>query len=78
MSDTIKIKGGTGNVPQLGDRELGYDKTNKILYIGHDGVGNVELCDPAKVERMNSRLIELSAKIDELTARIEELHPPEE
>ena len=78
MSDTIKIKGGTGDVPSLGDRELGYDKTNKILYIGHDGEGNVELCDPAKVERMYSIIIELSVAVDELKARINALHPPEE
>lgn len=42
MSDTIRIKGGNGNVPRLEDRELAYRKDEKALYIGTED-GNVGL-----------------------------------
>ena len=42
MSDTIRIKGGKGNVPRLEDRELAYHKDEKALYIGTED-GNVSL-----------------------------------
>ena len=40
MADSIKIKGGTGNVPKLADRELGYSKDAQALFIGTEK-GNV-------------------------------------
>lgn len=40
MSDTIRIKGGNGNVPRLEDRELAYSRDEQALYIGTDE-GNV-------------------------------------
>ena len=43
MADLIKIKGGNGNVPELQDKELGYRKDEKALYIGTDN-GNMRLC----------------------------------
>lgn len=43
MEDLIKIKGGSGNTPALQDRELGYNRSEKALYIGTPA-GNVRLC----------------------------------
>lgn len=43
MNDLMKIKGGSGKTPSLQDRELGYNKSEKALYIGTEG-GNVRLC----------------------------------
>lgn len=34
MADLIQIKGGSGTVPALQDRELAYSKDEKALYIG--------------------------------------------
>lgn len=53
MNDTIKIKGGIGETPELQDRELGYNREEKALYIGTPD-GNVKLCsadDIAELKR---------------------------
>lgn len=42
MADLIKIKGGSGTVPTLQDRELAYSKDEKALYIGTAN-GNVKI-----------------------------------
>lgn len=45
MADTIQIRAGNkANMPKLADRELGYVRDEKALYIGTAG-GNVKLCD---------------------------------
>ena len=66
MSDLIKIKGGTGNVPALQDREMAYSKDDKALYIGTNGTanGNVKLCDA----NWEARIQELEEKIQALTS----------
>ena len=65
MNDLIKIKGGKGNVPVLQDKELGYSRDEKALYIGTPK-GNEKLCsaDGAK------KITEHEEKIDELVQKI--------
>lgn len=53
MSDLIKIKGGTGDVPKLQSRELGYSKDKKALFIG-TADGNVKLCDAGQEDRIKT------------------------
>ena len=43
MDDLIKIKGGSGKTPTLQDKELGYNRDEKALYIGTPS-GNERLC----------------------------------
>lgn len=73
MADSIKIKGGAGDVPALQDRELAYSKTGKALYIGTDGTknGNVRLCGA-------NDITELRQLIDDIITRLEELEEPSE
>jgi hypothetical protein len=51
MADLIKIKGGSGEVPKLQERELAYSKDNKSLYIGTEG-GNEKVGDVAWEQRI--------------------------
>lgn len=45
MADTIQIRAGyKANMPKLTDRELGYVRDERALYIG-TATGNVKLCD---------------------------------
>lgn len=43
MNDLMKIKGGSGKTPTLQDKELGYNRDEKALYIGTPS-GNERLC----------------------------------
>lgn len=63
MDDTIKIKGGSGETPELQDRELGYNREEKALYIGTPD-GNVKLCSA-------DAIAELKQYIDERLAALE-------
>lgn len=65
MADLIKIKGGSGEVPELEDRELGYSRDEKALYIGTKN-GNERLCGADDIAT-------LQGKIDALTAKLEAL-----
>lgn len=93
MADLIRIKGGSGNVPTLQDRELAYRKETKELYIGTDN-GNVRLCgkddkellDTLKstVSGLQSTIATINATIDaikltiqDITTRLEALEPDE-
>ena len=71
MADLIKIKGGTGSVPALQDRELAYSKDEKALYIGTNNTtnGNVKVGDAG----WESRIQLLETKVQELEASISEL-----
>lgn len=42
MADLIKIKAGSGNTPALQDREVAYNRSEKVMYIGTPD-GNVKL-----------------------------------
>ena len=44
MADLIKIKGGSGTMPALQDRELAYQKDENALYIGTSN-GNKKIND---------------------------------
>ena len=70
MADLIKIKGGTGAVPTLQDRELGYSKDEKALYIGTAN-GNVRLCGADDISR-------LQALITDIYTRLKALEEPSE
>ena len=68
MADTIRIKGGNGDVPTLQDREIAYRKDEKALYIG-TGAGNIRLCgaDDKKnsddeIQGLNKRVAALESK----------------
>ena len=80
MADTIKIKGGDGDVPALQDREQAYSKTEKTLYIGTNGTkeGNVRLCGANDVSELDAKIEALGIRIDDITARLEALEPSEE
>ena len=68
MADLIRIKGGSGTVPTLQDRELAYSKTEQALYIGTEN-GNVRLT--------GVDLSEINARIDAIIARLDALTPSE-
>ncbi|MBQ7975963.1 MAG: hypothetical protein IJ300_09800 [Clostridia bacterium] len=68
MADIIRIKGGSGTVPTLQDRELAYSKTEKALYIGTES-GNERITGgDGSVD-----LSEINAQIADITARLEAL-----
>lgn len=65
MADLITIKGGSGNVPTLQDRELGYSKDEKALYIGTSN-GNVRLCGADDIGALNTLINNITARLDAL------------
>ena len=70
MADSIRIKGGTGSVPKLEDRELGYSKDEKALYIGTKD-GNVRLCGADDIDTVKAYIdglvAQINARIDTMT-----------
>lgn len=87
MADLIKIKGGSGDVPTLQDRELAIKKGDKELYCGIDGE-NVRLCGAndkvlldtlsATVGSLQATIATINSTIEDITARLEELKTPSE
>lgn len=78
MADLIRIKGGTGDVPDLQDRELAFKKDTKELYIGSDGE-KVRLCGAGDTAGgFDAVISEMNAKIDAITARLDRLEQPSE
>ena len=75
MADIIKIKGGSGAIPTLQDRELAYSKTEKALYIGTEN-GNVKLVTAMTDADVSDRLAQLSGQITNIIARLEALEHP--
>ena len=87
MADLIKIKGGNGAVPALQDRELGYSKTEKALYIGTEGenvllysANDTTRIDPlieevkgiqATLTAINSEIETINTAIEDITARLD-------
>ena len=69
MADSIKIKGGSGSVPTLQDREIAYSKDEKALYIGTEN-GNVRLCGADDISQ-------LTALINDIIARLDAIAPSE-
>ena len=76
MADLIRIKGGSGAVPTLQDRELAYSKDEQALYIGTAN-GNARLCGVNDILNMNTLLETINKRIDEITARLDALTPSE-
>ena len=78
MADLIRIKGGSGDVPTLQDRELAYSKDEKALYIGTEN-GNLRLFGAdnentaeinkikADIEAINAELASINARLDALS-----------
>lgn len=69
MADLIKIKGGSGNVPTLQDRELAYKKGEKALYIGTESE-NVRLCGAGDKADINSRIDLINTEINNHKANL--------
>lgn len=81
MADLIKIKAGSGEVPRLAERELGYRIDEKALYIGTSN-GNVKICDAKTltqiqglasktyvdglIEEINTKIAEINARLDSI------------
>lgn len=82
MADLIKIKGGSGDVPTLQDRELAIKKngSESELYCGIDGL-NVRLCGAndkvlldtlsATVSSLQTTIATINTTIKDITARLE-------
>lgn len=71
MADLIKIKGGTGAVPTLQDRELAYSRDEQALYIG-TASGNVRLCGVNDISNISTLLDAIGKRIDDIIARLDE------
>lgn len=65
MADLIKIKGGTGAVPTLQDREIAYHKDEKALYIGTAN-GNVRLCGADDISGIQALLTDINTRLKAL------------
>lgn len=73
MADLIRIKGGSGTVPTLQDRELAYSKTEQALYIGTPN-GNVRLTGGDGSVDLSA----INAQIADITARLKALEDASE
>lgn len=73
MADLIRIKGGSGNVPTLQDRELAYSKVEKALYIGTEN-GNVRLCSAEDVTEINAEINNINTEINNIKVVIAEIN----
>ncbi len=69
MQDLIRLKGGSGEVPDLQDREPAVHKKNKELYIGINGE-NVRMCGANDLTEINSKINEILSEISTLTTTI--------
>jgi hypothetical protein len=84
MADLIQIKGGSGTVPTLQDKELAYSRDEKALYIGTPD-GNVLVAKESwgtDIESLKSKPdYYTKAEVDELiagiTVRLDALTPSE-
>lgn len=88
MADLIQIKGGNGDPPPLQNRELGFSKDEKALYIGTNNTkaGNIRLCgadDKKSLEEYVNGLISdnisgVNKQIEEINKRLDALEAPSE
>ena len=80
MADVIKLKGGSGAVPPLADKEPAYSRTEKALYIGTPQ-GNVKVGDAnweTRIKSLETEILALRGKIDEINTRLDALDTPSE
>lgn len=63
MADVIRIKGGSGDVPTLQDREFAVKKDTKELYVGINGE-NIRLCGASDMEDIKKYIDGLIAEIN--------------
>ena len=89
MADLIQIKGGSGDVPILQDRELAIKKNGNEseLYCGIDGV-NVRLCGAGDkvlldalyttVNNLQATIATINSTIEDINTRLESLETPSE
>ena len=81
MADTITIKSGAlgsrGSMPRLAMDELGYRTDEKALYIGSNIV-NVRLCGANDVTELNAKIEALNGRLNDITARLDALETPSE
>ena len=76
MADLIRIKGGSGDIPILQERELAYRNDEKALYIGTNN-GNERLCGAGDINALSARIDAQSKLIEEIIARLDALTPSE-
>lgn len=76
MDDTIKIRGGRGETPELQDRELGYNRDKKELYIGTPDE-NVRLCGADDIAEVKKYIAELMVAVNDRLAALENTEEPE-
>lgn len=77
MADLIQIKGGNGDPPPLQNRELGFSKDEKALYIGTNNTtsGNIRLCGAEDIEKIKEYVNGLiSDNISGVNKQIEEIN----
>ena len=74
MSDLIRIKGGSGAVPELQSRELGYKQDEKALYIGTES-GNAKLCAVGDADKINGNTAKITALENALKTLTEQTIP---
>lgn len=70
MADLITIKGGSGEVPALQDREIAFRKDEKALYIGTAN-GNERLCGVGDIPALYEEIDRLKTQVEEIKARLE-------
>lgn len=72
MADTIKLKGGSGAVPSLADKEPAYSRTEKALYVGTPQ-GNEKVGDAfweTRIKALEDEVVSLRGYIDDQVAEI--------
>lgn len=77
MADLIRIKGGNGDVPDLQDRELAYNKGEKALYIGTEN-GYVRLCGADDKSELYAKIEAITTLVEGIIARLDGQEQPSE
>lgn len=77
MNDKILIKGGSGDVPALTEKELAYRKDKMELYIGTND-GNVRLCGAGDKTELENQIKTLKTALDAVSERITALEKSDE
>ena len=80
MADAIKLKGGSGAVPALADKEPAYSRTEKALYVGTPN-GNEKVGDAnweTRIKSLESEILALRNTLNEMKTRLEALEKTSE
>lgn len=80
MADVIKLKGGSGDVPTLADKEPAYSRSEKALYVGTPN-GNEKVGDAnweTRIAALEGEVLALRNTLNEMNNRLEALEQPSE